>query len=102
MCITFISYYPRKTIAGKFAWSCSYEFPFGQCASEHTARSLNTATDVLREFGASGGECETKNTISNGNILVIDEKSLSRDGGAMMVLLGTVAIQALVMFSTFA
>ena len=94
MCMTFISYYPRRTIAGKFAWSCSYEFPFKQCASEHTARSLNTATDVLREFGASGGECGTKKT----TLPVIDEKSISRDSGAMMALLGTVAIQALVMF----
>ena len=62
MCIAFLFYYPRKTVAGGRApWICSREMPLLQmCEASHSVRSLESTDNVGRKFGSTNPDDECR------------------------------------------
>lgn len=58
MCITFMLYYPVKTVAGGVTWTCFHGFDFGAgCETQLSQADLSGVDELGRSFGTNSGEC---------------------------------------------
>lgn len=66
MCITFMLYYPVKTVSPGFTWNCYHGFDVGTgCETQLEQADLDGVDDLERIFGTSSGECAAASSVGS-------------------------------------